>query len=41
MNDADVRKHLTAKEIEACFSLRHTIKNVDYIFKRVFNKKGR
>jgi adenylosuccinate lyase len=41
MNDPDVRKHLTAREIESCFSLRHTIKKVDYIFKRVFNKKGR
>ena len=41
MKDPDVRKHLTAKEIETCFSLRHTIKKVDYLFKRVFNKKGR
>lgn len=41
MNDPDVRKHLTPKEIESCFSLRHTIKKVDYIFKRVFSKKGR
>jgi adenylosuccinate lyase len=41
MSDPDVRKHLSAKEIEACFSLRHTIKKVDYIFKRVFTKKGR
>ncbi|MEK6744468.1 MAG: adenylosuccinate lyase [Nitrospirota bacterium] len=39
MNDPDVRKHLTEKEIEGCFSLRHTIKKVDYIFKRVFKKR--
>jgi adenylosuccinate lyase len=41
MNDPDVRKHLAEKEIERCFSLSHTIKKVDYIFKRVFTRKGR
>jgi adenylosuccinate lyase len=39
--DPDIRKHLTAKEIDGCFDLKHTIKKVDYIFKRVFGKKGR
>jgi adenylosuccinate lyase len=39
--DPDIRKHLTAKEIDSCFDLKHTIKKVDYIFKRVFGKKGR
>jgi adenylosuccinate lyase len=39
--DHDVRKHLTPKEIDGCFDLRHTIKKVDYIFKRVFKKKGK
>jgi adenylosuccinate lyase len=38
--DPDIRKHLTAKEVDSCFDLKHTIKKVDYIFKRVF-KKGR
>jgi adenylosuccinate lyase len=39
--DPDIRKHLKAKEIDGCFDLKHTIKKVDYIFKRVFGKKGR
>jgi adenylosuccinate lyase len=39
--DRDIRKSLSAKEIDACFDLSHTLKNVDYIFKRVFKKKGR
>jgi adenylosuccinate lyase len=36
--DPDIRKHLNAKEIDGCFDLKHTIKKVDYIFKRVFGK---
>jgi len=39
--DPDIGQHLTAKEIDGCFDLKHTIKKVDYIFKRVFGKKGR
>ena len=39
--DPDISQHLTAKEIDGCFDLKHTIKKVDYIFKRVFGKKGR
>jgi adenylosuccinate lyase len=39
--DHDIGQHLTAKEIDSCFDLNHTIKKVDYIFKRVFGKKGR
>ncbi len=38
-NDKDVRKYLTGREIADCFDLSHTLKNVDYIFKRVFQKK--
>jgi len=41
MNDPDIRNHLSAKELETCFSLKHTLKKVDYIFKRVFTGKGR
>ncbi len=37
--DADIRKHLSPKEIDRCFDLKHTLKSVDYIFKRVFGKK--
>jgi adenylosuccinate lyase len=36
--DKAVRKHLTAKEIEANFDLRHHFRHVDTIFKRVFGK---
>jgi adenylosuccinate lyase len=39
--DPDISQHLTAREIDGCFDLKHTIKKVDYIFKRVFGKKGR
>jgi adenylosuccinate lyase len=39
MADPDIGQHLTAKEIDRCFDLRHTIKKVDYIFKRVFKTK--
>jgi len=39
--DRDIRKSLSAKELDACFDLSHTLKRVDYIFKRVFKKKGR
>ena len=36
--DKDVRKALSAKEIEANFDLTHHMKHVDTIFKRVFGK---
>ncbi len=36
--DADIRVHLTEREIDDCFDLKHTLKKVDYIFKRVFKK---
>jgi adenylosuccinate lyase len=38
-SDPDIGQHLTTKEIDRCFDLRHTIKKVDYIFKRVFKQK--
>lgn len=37
--DADISKQLSAKEVDECFNLSHTLKKVDYIFKRVFKKK--
>jgi adenylosuccinate lyase len=37
--DPDIGQHLTGREIDRCFDLRHALKNVDYIFKRVFKKK--
>ncbi len=37
--DPDIRKSLSAKEIDGCFDLSHTLKRVDYIFTRVFKKR--
>ncbi|HSB35137.1 MAG TPA: adenylosuccinate lyase [Nitrospirota bacterium] len=37
-NDKDIRKYLSSHEIADCFDLKHTLKKVDYIFKRVFKK---
>ena len=34
--DTDVKRYLTAKEMEDIFDLKYYLKNVDYIFKRVF-----
>jgi len=36
--DKEIRKSLSAAEIDECFSLKYHTKNVDYIFKRVFGK---
>jgi len=36
--DTDVKRYLTAKEIEDIFDLKYYLKNVDYIFKRVFGQ---
>ena len=38
-DDKDIRKYLSNREIDACFDISHTLKKVDYIFKRVFQKK--
>jgi adenylosuccinate lyase len=38
-NDKDIRASLSDKEIDDCFDLSHTLKKVDYIFKRVFKNK--
>jgi adenylosuccinate lyase len=35
-NDKRVERYLNAKEIEECFNLKYYLRNVDYIFKRVF-----
>ena len=39
--DKDVRTYLSSKELDKCFDLSHTLKKVDYIFKRVFKKKSK
>ncbi len=36
LNDKEVRSHLSLEDIEECFSVAHHLKNVDYIFERVF-----
>jgi adenylosuccinate lyase len=41
LEDADIRAALTPEELEACFDITPYIKNVPYIFKRVFGGKGR
>jgi adenylosuccinate lyase len=38
-SDKDIRAYLSDTEIDECFDLSHTLKKVDYIFKRVFSKK--
>lgn len=35
-NDSDITKHLSPKEIEEIFDLHYYLRNVDYIFGRVF-----
>jgi adenylosuccinate lyase len=36
--DKEIRKAMSAAEIDECFSLEYHTKNVNYIFKRVFGK---
>jgi len=38
-NDRRIKKYLKEKEIEECFCLDYYLRNVDYIFKRVFGDK--
>jgi len=38
LKDANVKRLLTEKEIERIFSMKHYLKNVDYLFQRVFGK---
>ncbi len=39
LNDGNIRKYLNSREIDDCFDMKHTLKKVDYLFKRVFKKK--
>ncbi|MGH7830901.1 MAG: lyase family protein, partial [Candidatus Binatia bacterium] len=36
LSDPKLRRYLSAKEIEAAWNLKHALRNVDYIFRRVF-----
>jgi adenylosuccinate lyase len=38
LSDSDVKKHLSAKEIEGCFDVNYYLRHVDTIFERVFGK---
>ncbi|MGC2064025.1 MAG: adenylosuccinate lyase [Thermodesulfovibrionales bacterium] len=38
MKDKNIRKYLSVKEIDDVFDLRHYLRNIDYIYKRVFGK---
>jgi adenylosuccinate lyase len=40
-NDPDIGKHLKSREIDECFDISHTLKKVDFIFKRVFRKSSK
>src|SRR5690606_27518248 len=37
--DPGVSRHLSKKQLEACFDLGYHLKNVDVLFRRVFGKK--
>jgi adenylosuccinate lyase len=39
LKDQRIKKYLSKEEILDCFDLKYFLKNVDYIFKRVFTKK--
>jgi adenylosuccinate lyase len=38
--DAEIRRHLSSQEIEAIWSVKQHLTNVDFIFRRVFNSTG-
>jgi adenylosuccinate lyase len=37
LRDAEIRRTLSAKEIEGVWGVKHHLANVDYIFRRVFH----
>jgi adenylosuccinate lyase len=39
--DKEVRKYLSAGELDSIFDLRYYLKNIDYIFERVFGSSGK
>jgi adenylosuccinate lyase len=38
LKDRDIKKYLSPKELNDIFDLKHNLRNIDYIFKRVFGK---
>lgn len=39
LQDRDIREHLKPAEVKRCFDLKHTLRRIEYIFKRVFGRK--
>jgi len=39
--DREIKKTLTKKEIDSIFNMANYLRNIDYVFKRVFGKAGR
>ncbi len=39
LNDKEITTRLSLDEIEECFNVSHDLKNVDYIFERVFSER--
>jgi adenylosuccinate lyase len=37
VSDPEIRRYLSAKEIDAAWDIEHHLANVDFIFRRVFN----
>ncbi len=40
LKDKQVKKYLSSKDIEKIFDLKYYLKNIDYIFKRVFERQS-
>ena len=38
LEDAEIRRHLSVKDIEEIWDLKHYLKNIDFIFRRVFQE---
>jgi len=36
--DREVKKYISAKELNNIFDLRHYFRNIDYLYKRVFGR---
>jgi adenylosuccinate lyase len=41
LQDRQVLRHLNPKEIRSCFDLGHSLRHVDFIFRRIFGKGGK
>jgi adenylosuccinate lyase len=39
LKDRAILKYLTAKEIRECLDLKHTLRHVDTLFRRVFGRR--